>query len=56
MIYEMSIYCRLRRKVRYLVRENKLAFGIRCRESDFDFNGNRKELLAFVGRITRSKK
>ena len=42
--------------MRYLVRENKLAVWNENKKVNFDFNGNRKELLAFVGRITRSKK
>ena len=47
-------YCQLRREVKDLVREKKLAVWNEVVEKDFD--GSRREFWAFVGRRTEGKK
>ena len=50
-------YCRLRREVKDLVREKKLAVWNEIVEKvNVDFDGTRKEFWAFVGRRTKCKK
>ena len=47
-------YCRLRREVKYLVREKKLAVWNEIVEKvNVDFDGSTKEFWAFVGRRTK---
>ena len=50
-------YCRLRKEVKELVREKKLNIWREVVEkANTDFDGNKKELWAFVGRRTKGKR
>ena len=46
-------YCRLRKEVKELVRQKKLTMW--KEKANVDFEGSRKEFLAFVGRRTKAK-
>ena len=55
--YLWDEYCRLRREVKELVGEKKLTIWNEVVEKvNVDFDGNRKEFWAFVGRRTKGKK